>query len=87
MGPFDLSAILLAQAAAVNEDLCALLKRKWTVSALVLSLPESQNRGPILAVCYAAVAFSILVQGLTLEPIGRRLMQGSRAGTGMELVP
>ena len=44
--------------------------------ALVLSLPESPYRDPMLAVCYAAVAFSILVQGLTLEPIGRRLYGG-----------
>jgi CPA1 family monovalent cation:H+ antiporter len=48
--------------------------------ALVLSLPESPYRDPILAVCYVAVAFSILVQGLTLEPIGRRLYSGSQAG-------
>ncbi|WP_451986229.1 cation:proton antiporter [Azospirillum endophyticum] len=45
--------------------------------ALVLSLPASPYRDPILAVCYVAVAFSILVQGLTLEPIGRRLYGGS----------
>lgn len=44
--------------------------------ALVLSLPASPYRDPILAVCYVAVAFSILVQGLTLEPIGRRLYGG-----------
>lgn len=50
--------------------------------ALVLSLPESPYRDPILAVCYAAVAFSILVQGLTLEPIGRRLYGGKGEGTG-----
>ncbi|MBK1839806.1 sodium:proton antiporter [Azospirillum sp. YIM B02556] len=45
--------------------------------ALVLSLPASPYRDPILAVCYVAVAFSILVQGLTLEPVGRRLYDGS----------
>ncbi|CAO3411193.1 cation:proton antiporter [Azospirillum largimobile] len=48
--------------------------------ALVLSLPDSPYRDPILAVCYAAVAFSILVQGLTLEPIGRRLYGGKGEG-------
>ncbi|PWC55697.1 sodium:proton antiporter [Azospirillum sp. TSH7] len=41
--------------------------------ALVLSLPASPYRDSILAVCYVVVAFTILVQGLTLEPIGRRL--------------
>lgn len=50
--------------------------------ALVLSLPDSPYRDPILAVCYAAVAFSILVQGLTLEPIGRRLYGGKGEGAG-----
>ncbi|ALG75371.1 sodium:proton antiporter [Azospirillum thiophilum] len=49
--------------------------------ALVLSLPESPYRDPILAVCYAVVAFTILVQGLTLAPIGRRLYgAGGRSG-------
>lgn len=41
--------------------------------ALVLSLPDSPYRDSILAVCYVVVAFTILVQGLTLEPVGRWL--------------
>ncbi|WP_109107238.1 sodium:proton antiporter [Azospirillum sp. TSO35-2] len=49
--------------------------------ALVLSLPESPYRDPILAVCYAVVAFTILVQGLTLERIGRALYGGRGAET------
>lgn len=47
--------------------------------ALVLSLPDSPYRDSILAVCYVVVAFTILVQGLTLEPIGRRLYGDDRS--------
>ncbi|WP_370878926.1 cation:proton antiporter domain-containing protein [Azospirillum picis] len=50
--------------------------------ALVLSLPANPYRDTILAVCYVVVAFTILVQGLTLEPIGRRLYGERRGGHG-----
>ncbi|HEY0525283.1 MAG TPA: sodium:proton antiporter [Stellaceae bacterium] len=41
--------------------------------ALVLTLPASPYRDPLLAACYAIVLFTIVVQGLTLEPLVRRL--------------
>ncbi|MCJ8140022.1 cation:proton antiporter [Falsirhodobacter halotolerans] len=43
--------------------------------ALALSLPASDWKDPILAATYAVVVFSILVQGLTLGPLARRLMR------------
>ena len=41
--------------------------------ALVLTLEPSPYRGSLLAVCYAVVVFTILVQGLTMRPLVRRL--------------
>ncbi len=42
--------------------------------ALALALPANvPERGQIIAVCFAVVAFSIFVQGLTMEPLMRRL--------------
>ncbi len=35
--------------------------------ALALSLPENEYKGPILAVTYAVVVFSIIVQGLSMK--------------------
>ena len=40
--------------------------------ALALALPPGPARGPILAVCYAVVVFSIIVQGLTMQRIAFR---------------
>ncbi|WP_448205946.1 cation:proton antiporter [Azospirillum sp. sgz302134] len=40
--------------------------------ALVLSLPESPHRDLLLATCYAVVAFTIVVQSLTLGRVARR---------------
>ncbi|MBL0218802.1 MAG: sodium:proton antiporter [Myxococcales bacterium] len=45
--------------------------------ALALSLPEGPTRDTILVLTYAVVACSILVQGLTLAPLVRRLGLGS----------
>ena len=42
--------------------------------ALALSLPEGEFKNEILPVTYAVVLFSIIVQGLTMEPLTRRLM-------------
>jgi CPA1 family monovalent cation:H+ antiporter len=50
--------------------------------ALVLSLPESATRDVLLTVTYIVVVFSILVQGLTLGPVVRRV--GARADLEME---
>ncbi|PKM44473.1 MAG: sodium:proton antiporter [Gammaproteobacteria bacterium HGW-Gammaproteobacteria-1] len=43
--------------------------------ALALSLPSGPERDLILAVTYVLVVFSILVQGLTLGPLLRRLLR------------
>lgn len=42
--------------------------------ALALSLPPGPNRDLIVAVTYIVVVFSILVQGLTIETVVRRVM-------------
>jgi len=47
--------------------------------ALALSVPESEAKGPIVAVTYAVVVFSIIVQGLTIGPLARRLVPPARA--------
>src|SRR5699024_2438850 len=41
--------------------------------ALALSLPPSSERDLILTATYVVVVFSILVQGLTVSPLARRL--------------
>lgn len=41
--------------------------------ALVLSLPESEYKPLLLAMTYIVVVFSIVVQGLTIAPLARRL--------------
>ena len=43
--------------------------------ALALTLEPSPYRGALLAVCYAVVVFTILVQGLTMPMLVRRLYQ------------
>ena len=43
--------------------------------ALALSLPPSPEREIILTVCYGVVIFSIVVQGLTLEGLVRRVVR------------
>jgi CPA1 family monovalent cation:H+ antiporter len=45
--------------------------------ALALSLPAGPYRDPILAVTYGVVVFSIVVQGLTVAPLIRRVVQPS----------
>ncbi|MEO6407925.1 MAG: sodium:proton antiporter [Burkholderiaceae bacterium] len=45
--------------------------------ALVLSLPASEARETILALTYCVVVFSVLVQGLTVGGVARRLGGGS----------
>jgi CPA1 family monovalent cation:H+ antiporter len=41
--------------------------------ALALGLPQGDTRASLLTVCYAVVVFTILVQGLTIERVARRL--------------
>jgi CPA1 family monovalent cation:H+ antiporter len=41
--------------------------------ALALSLPASEYRELLLTVCYTVVVFSIVVQGLTIGPLVRRI--------------
>jgi CPA1 family monovalent cation:H+ antiporter len=42
--------------------------------AMALSLPAGANTGAILTIAYGIVVFSIVVQGLSLEPVARRLL-------------
>ena len=48
--------------------------------AMALSLPESPNKASILTIAYGIVVFSIVVQGLTLERVARRALQGQANG-------
>ena len=41
--------------------------------ALALSLPESEFKPLILTVTYIVVLFSIIVQGITVAPMARRV--------------
>ena len=45
--------------------------------ALALSLPESPARDILLVACYVVVVFSIVVQGLTIGPLTKRLLPSS----------
>jgi CPA1 family monovalent cation:H+ antiporter len=49
--------------------------------ALALTLPASEYRGRLLVVCYAVVVFSMLVQGLTMPQVIRRLYGDQRGRT------
>lgn len=49
--------------------------------ALVLSLPPSPEREILLTVTYIVVLFSIIVQGLTMEPVLRKLVRDDAAVT------
>jgi len=49
--------------------------------ALALSLPAVAYRDPILVATYGVVVFSIIVQGLTIAPLARRVT-GQGNGTG-----
>ena len=42
--------------------------------AMALSLPDSPAKDSILTIAYGIVVFSIVIQGLTLEPIARRAL-------------
>jgi CPA1 family monovalent cation:H+ antiporter len=48
--------------------------------ALALTLEPSRYRGDLLAVCYAVVVFTILVQGLSMPMLVRRLYRAERSG-------
>jgi CPA1 family monovalent cation:H+ antiporter len=50
--------------------------------ALALTLPSGPARDPLLAACYAIVLFTVLVQGLTLEPLARRVRPALDAALG-----
>jgi len=41
--------------------------------ALALSLPDSEYKPLILTATYTVVIFSIIVQGLTIAPLARKL--------------
>ena len=44
--------------------------------ALALSLPVFDGRNAVLAATYAVVVFSIVVEGLTVGPLIRRIVPG-----------
>jgi monovalent cation:H+ antiporter, CPA1 family len=48
--------------------------------AMALSLPDGPNKASILTIAYGIVVFSIVVQGLTLEPVARRALLGRADG-------
>ena len=48
--------------------------------AMALSLPDGPTKAPMLTIAYGIVVFSIVVQGLTLEPAARRALVGSGRG-------
>ncbi|MGI9413324.1 MAG: cation:proton antiporter, partial [Hyphomicrobiales bacterium] len=50
--------------------------------ALALSLPVSEFTAPILAATYAVVVFSIIVQGLTMKPLVRRMVPAEEREPG-----
>jgi len=43
--------------------------------AMALSLPDGPAKAPILTIAYGIVVFSIVVQGLTLAPLARRVQK------------
>lgn len=43
--------------------------------AMALSLPDGPQKASILTIAYGIVVFSIVVQGLTLEPLARRTLK------------
>lgn len=49
--------------------------------ALALALPFTAYKEPILSATYAVVIFSIIVQGLTMGPLARRLIAKEVAGS------
>lgn len=55
--------------------------------ALALSLPSVAARAPLLEACYGVAVFTIVVQGLTVPSLIRRLYgvrPGAGAGAGAE---
>jgi CPA1 family monovalent cation:H+ antiporter len=48
--------------------------------ALALTLPVNEYRGRLLLVCYAVVVFSMVIQGLTMGRVIRRLYSDQRDG-------
>lgn len=48
--------------------------------SLALALPASPEREPLLTVCYAVVVFSIIIQGLTMQPLAKRLFAANASG-------
>jgi CPA1 family monovalent cation:H+ antiporter len=43
--------------------------------ALALSLPDNQYKAAILSITYGVVLFSIIVQGLTVKPLVKRMVR------------
>jgi CPA1 family monovalent cation:H+ antiporter len=47
---------------------------------MALSLPDSPTTSAILTIAYGIVVFSIVLQGLTLERVARRVLPGGAGG-------
>jgi CPA1 family monovalent cation:H+ antiporter len=69
---------LVAGAAVTRRNVIGVLTwgglRGGISVALALSLPDSPYRDVILTVCYGLVVFTIIIQGLTMPAVVRRLM-------------
>lgn len=52
---------------------------------LALSVPAGPHRATLLAVTYVVVAFSIIVQGLTIGPLVRKVVPGAAHAPGFGL--
>jgi CPA1 family monovalent cation:H+ antiporter len=48
--------------------------------AMALSLPDGPNKASMLTIAYGIVVFSIVVQGLSLEPAARRVLSDRADG-------
>jgi CPA1 family monovalent cation:H+ antiporter len=52
--------------------------------ALALSLPQSPYRAALVTACYGVVIFTMVVQGLTLQPVAARLYAADEREQGEE---
>ena len=84
---YPLEIMISLALATGTYSICCTGARRWAAAAvltwgglrggisvaLALTLPETDWRGAILTVCYGVVVFTIVVQGLTMEWLIRRV--------------